>query len=310
MKTCFLFPGQGAQYPGMGKDLWEKSGEVKKIFRAAAESTGMDVEKLLFESSEDELKQTDKTQVAMTVVSLSAAAYIKDMGIEPDGFAGFSLGEYSALTEAGVINLEDVFPLVKARGEIMENVSKNLNRGDGAPGMAAVIGLSFEKITEVIEQAKLDGLYIANYNSPTQIVLSGTAEGLEKGEHLCKEAGAKRYIRLKVSAPFHSPLLEPAKEEFAGVLKQVGFNDPVKPVYSNVTAGRITGGEEARELCIRQIVSTVRWVDEEKQLLDDGYKRCLEVGPGKVLTGLWKAIDSGDVECSPAGTAELIESLG
>ena len=310
MKTCFLFPGQGAQYPGMGKDLWEKSSEVKEIFRVAAESTGMDVEKLLFESSEDELKQTDKTQVAMTVVSLSAAAYLKDQGIEPEGFAGFSLGEYSALTEAGVIKLKDVFPLVKARGDIMEDVSKNLNRGDGAPGMAAVIGLSFEKITEIIEQAGIDGLYIANYNSPTQIVLSGTAEGLEKGEPLCKEAGAKRYIRLKVSAPFHSPLLEPAKEEFAGVLKQVGFNDPVKPVYSNVTAGRVTSGEEARELCIKQIVSTVRWVDEEKQLLDDGYERCLEAGPGKVLTGLWKAFDSTDVGCSPAGTAELIESIG
>lgn len=308
MKTCFLFPGQGAQYPGMGKDFWEKSTKVKNLFQAASDSVHVDIERLLFESSDDELKQTDKTQIAMTVVNLSAAVYLEEVGIRASGYAGFSLGEYSALTKAGVIAVEDVFQLVKARGASMERVSKTLGCDTGPPGMAAVIGLSFDQINDIISNEGIDGLTVANYNSPTQIVLSGTAAGLDRGESVMKKAGAKRYIRLKVSAPFHSPLLEPAKEEFSEVLSHYSFHDPVEPVYSNVTAKRITSGEEAKDLCIRQIVSTVRWVDEEKQLLDDGFERCLEVGPGKVLTGLWKSV-GGEVPCIQAGTVEQVEQM-
>jgi [acyl-carrier-protein] S-malonyltransferase len=292
----------------MGKDMWESSTSVKEVFQAASDSTHMDVEKLLFESSEDELKQTDKTQIAMTVVSLSAATVLKERGIEPEGCAGFSLGEYSALVEAGVIALEDVFPLVKARGDIMEKVSRGLAAGGNPPGMAAVIGLSFEKVEELIHSENIEGLYIANYNSPSQIVLSGTGEALDQGEPLCKQAGAKRYIRLKVSAPFHSPLLQPARDEFEEVLNSYSFQEPQKHVYSNVTADRVTTGTEARKLCGEQIVSTVRWVDEEKKILEDGFERCLEVGPGKVLTGLWKAV-GGEVRCHMAGTVEQITGL-
>jgi len=308
MKNCFLFPGQGAQYPGMGKDLWEKSEKVKEVFTCAADSTGIDVETLLFEGTEEELKSTDKTQIAITVVSLSAAAYLQERGVACAGAAGFSLGEYSALAIAGVIRMEDVFPLVKTRGEVMEKAAQKLNKGSGAPGMAAVIGLGYDKMKEIIGQTGISDLYIANYNSPVQIVLSGTAEALAQAEGPCKEAGAKRYIKLKVSAPFHSDLLKGAQSEFSEVLHSCNFSDPVLPVYSNVTGKQVQSGDDARQLCIDQICSTVRWVDEEKQLIADGFKQCLETGPGKVLTGLWKYV-GGDILCKPAGTVEQIETL-
>jgi [acyl-carrier-protein] S-malonyltransferase len=292
----------------MGKDLWENSSKVKEIFQCAADSTGMDIEKLLFEGTEEELKSTDKTQIAITVVNLAAAALLKERGISCEGAAGFSLGEYSALAEAGVIALEDVFPLVKARGDVMEKTAKGLDIGEGAPGMAAVIGLGFDDLKKVIESNGIEGIYVANYNSPVQSVLSGTAAGLTAAEAPCKDAGAKRYIRLKVSAPFHSPLLIDAQTEFTEYINSCTFADPRIPVYSNVTAETVSSGEEAKQRCIEQIVSTVLWVDEEKQLLADGYNRYFEVGPGQVLTGLWKSV-GGDMACRPVGTFEQIETV-
>lgn len=308
MKTCFLFPGQGAQYPGMGKDLYEASQKVKNLFELASDRTGIDVKKLLFEGTEEELKSTDKTQIAVTLINLSVAAVLEERGISSDGCAGFSLGEYSALTEAGVIAEEDVFPIVKVRGKIMEKVAKSLDTGSGAPGMAAVIGLDLGQVEDAVTQAGIKDLYPANYNSPNQIVLSGTNDALNKGEEVIKNAGAKRYIRLKVSAPFHSPLMEKAKTELAGVLADYDFKDPVKSVYSNVTAEQIVSGTSARQLCVEQVIEMVRWVDEEKALLAEGYDRCVETGPGKVLTGLWKSV-GGDIPCSPAGQTAQIELL-
>ena len=308
MKTCFLFPGQGAQYPGMGKDLWEASAGVKALFDSASGSINVDMKKLLFEGTEEELKATDKTQIAITLMNLSCARMLKEKGLESDGAAGFSLGEYSALVEAGCLGINDVFPLVKARGDIMEKVAKSLDSGDGPPGMAAVIGLTYEALVKALDDAGISGLYPANYNSPVQIVVSGTSHALQQGEEVLKKAGAKRYIRLKVSAPFHSPLLEQARIEFSGVLHKTGFHDPQKPVYSNVTGKKITSAEEARDLCIKQITSTVLWVEEEQTLVKDGYVRCVEAGPGTVLTGLWKNI-SDSVPCHPAGTLEQIKNL-
>lgn len=306
MGNCFLFPGQGAQYPGMGRDLWENSPKVKDVFKYASDSTGMDVEKLLFEGTEEELKSTDKTQIAITTVSLGASALLNEKGITCQAAAGFSLGEYSALTIAGVIQMKDVFPLVKARGECMERNAKKLDTGSGAPGMAAVMGMDYSAVRDALEG--IEGIYIANYNSPSQIVLSGTSEGLNAAEAPLKEAGAKRVIRLKVSAPFHSPLLREAQEEFAEVLAKVPFSNPEIPIYSNVTAKKIKTGEEAKGLCIKQITSTVMWVEEEKELTADGFSRFLEVGPGKVLTGLYKAF-GGNGTCQPAGTFENIQEL-
>ncbi len=308
MKTCFLFPGQGAQYPGMGKDLWESSSKVKELFTRASDKTGKDLCKLIFSGSEDELKSTDNAQIAITLVNLSAAAVLGEKGITSSGCAGFSLGEYAALVEAGVISIDDVFPIVNDRGRIMERVSRGLDSADGSPGMAAVIGLSYEKMASLIKESGVGGVYIANYNSPVQIVISGTNDGLLKAEEICKEAGARRYIRLKVSGPFHSPLLEEAKKEFVSVLDGYEFNNPRKTVYSNVTGAEISSGEEAKKLCGDQIISTVKWVDEEKRILDDAFDRCIEVGPGKVLAGLWRGVDK-EIRCESAGTLEGIQKI-
>jgi [acyl-carrier-protein] S-malonyltransferase len=309
VKTCFLFPGQGAQYPGMGKDLWESSARVKDLFRVAAETTGMNVEKLLFEGTEEELKATDKTQVAVTLVNAAAAAVLEEKGLHADGFAGFSLGEYTALYQAGVLRLEDLFPIVKVRGELMEKAARALDTpGQALAGMAAVLGLGYAEAVKVLEGMHGEKIYLANYSSPQQIVLGGTGEAIQKAQEAFKAAGARRYVILKVSAPFHTPLLEEARAALEQVLAGYRFADPGKPVYSNVTGRRVASGEEARRLCIQQAVTTVRWVDEETSLLADGFERCLEVGPGTVLAGLWKAF-SGEIPCLAAGKLEEINKL-
>lgn len=308
MKTVFLFPGQGAQYQGMARDLWEASDRVKALFDFASEKTDMDLEKLLFEGSEDELKATDKTQIAVTLASVAAGLYLKEKGITPEGTAGFSLGEYPALYEAGVIAYEDIFPLVKIRGELMEKASRNLDSDTGKSGMAAVIGLSSDEVLPVLEQLKGDEVYPANYSSPIQIVLAGTAQGLKKAEKLFEEAGAMKYVHLKVSGPFHSPLLKEASDGLREALKDMTFSDPQLPVYANASGKRVQSRDEAKEMLVKQIVSTVRWVDEEQAILDDGFEEYLEVGPGKVLTGLWKSFYKKK-RCQPAGTVEAIEKL-
>jgi [acyl-carrier-protein] S-malonyltransferase len=311
VSTCFLFPGQGAQYPGMAKDLWETSAKVKELFTLASDSTGMDCERLLFEGSEEELKATDKTQVAMTLASVAASLVLKERGVTPAGCAGFSLGEYSALYEAGVIRLEDLFPIVKARGELMEKASRSLDAaagGSGQAGMAAVLGMEYSAALEVLEAQASEEVYLANHSSPKQIVLAGTGSGLAAMEERFKAAGARRYVILKVSAPFHSPLLKEAAAGLEEFLASINFSDPRKAVYSNVTGKRYTSGQEAKENCVRQVVSMVRWVDEEESLVADGYTRFLEVGPGSVLSGLWKAFNR-ELPCLAAGKLEDIEKL-
>lgn len=291
----------------MGQDLWQQSPRVKEIFQAASDFTGIDVGELLFRGSEEDLRSTDRAQIAITTVNLAASAYLKERGVSCDGAAGHSLGEYAALFEAGVIGMEALFSLVKSRGEVMAEASNALHGEAGPAGMAAVLGLEYERVAELC-RTRLPGVYVANHNSPTQIVLSGTAEGLAAAEAVCKEAGAKRIIPLKVSGPFHSPLIEAAREAFARVISGYPFADPRCPVYSNVTGKVIASGEEARELCVRQIVSTVMWVEDERAILADGFERCIEVGPGKVLTGLWKSVGDA-VKCHPAGTVEQVEEL-
>ncbi len=305
MKRCFLFPGQGAQYPGMARDLWESSARARDLFQAASDTLQMDMKKLLFESSDEELKATDKTQVAMTLASLCSSAVVRERGITPDACAGFSLGEYAALTEAGVLRLEDVFPIVKIRGELMEKAARALATDDGAPGMAAVLGMSAEKVVSALGPLSVHGIFPANHNSPSQVVVSGTAKGLALAEKELKAAGAKRLIRLQVSGPFHSPLLAEAREGFDKALAAFHFSDPAMPVFSNVTGRRISSGDEARRLCGEQLVSMVRWVDVQQGLLSEGCERFYETGPGTVLTGLLRAL-APEARCSPAGTMESI----
>ncbi len=309
MKTCFLFPGQGAQYPGMAKDLWEASSKVKELFTKATEVSGMDMRQLLFEASAEDLKATDKTQVAMTLASLCASAALRERGVIPDACAGFSLGEYAALVDAGVLRLADVFPIVKARGEVMEKAARALDSAEGAPGMAAVLGMAAENAASAVDALSSEGAFVSNFNSPTQVVISGTAQGLSRAEQTLKAAGARRFVRLQVSGPFHSPLMKQASVDFKNVLSSFEFSDPKLPVYSNVTGRRILSGAEARELCVAQLVSPVRWVAEEQALLAEGFDRFFETGPGTVLSGLLRAL-SPEVRCWPVGTLEgLAKSL-
>jgi [acyl-carrier-protein] S-malonyltransferase len=308
VKCVFLFPGQGAQYPGMGKDLFDQSAKVRDLFTLASEVTSLDLQRLLFSGTEDELKATDKTQTAVTLVNLAAAAVLREHGIQTEAVAGFSLGEFAALAEAGVLPAETVLRLVKLRGEVMEKASRALDAPAGNPGMAAVMGLDYPAVAEAIRMSGLTGLYAANWNSPVQTVVSGAAQALEKAEALFKQAGARRFIRLKVSGPFHCLLLEEARAAFAAALAPIAFADPCLPLYSNVSGKRIASGAEAKQLCLRQIVSPVLWVEVERAILAGGCGRVLEVGPGTVLGGLWKALGS-DVACQPAGKMEDIAKI-
>ena len=307
MKTCFLFPGQGAQYPGMGRDLWDASAGVKELFRSASEVTGVDLEALLFRGSEAELQATNRTQLAVTLVNAAVARVLAERGVAAHGYAGFSVGEYAALAAAGVIAHEDLFRIVQARGELMEQASRGADTAGGRAGMAAVIGLAPEAVSAALQGAG-EGVYAANFSSPRQVVLAGTVEGLARAEAACAAAGARRFVRLKVSGPFHSPLIERARERFAEVVANFEFRDPTAPVYANVTGGLVASGAEARRLCVEQIVSGVQWVTEIQSLLAAGYGRFLETGPGSVLTGLLRGFDTGGVECTPVGTMEQVEA--
>ncbi|MCL2270646.1 MAG: ACP S-malonyltransferase [Treponema sp.] len=316
--VVYLFPGQGAQYQGMALDfLASGSEDVKKLFGQASAIFEKDAETLLRDSDADTLKRTDVSQPAVTLANLAAAAFLAERGYSPKACAGFSLGEYAALVCAGVISAEDCFRLVKVRGAVMQQSSDRLREAAGgdamaAPGMAAVIGLPPEQVEALIAQwsaAGLQDLYAANFNSPKQVAVSGTAAALAEAETRFKEAGARRVLRLQVAGPFHSPLLANAAEAFGPVLETVEFNDPAIPLYSNVTGKIVASGAEAKRLALQQITCPVRWADEEAAInAAGGFTACLEVGPGKVLQGLWK--DSGSaLPCYTAGTAAEINEV-
>jgi len=316
--TFFLFPGQGAQFPGMALDLLEGGGEsVGRVFSLASEIFGKDMIDLLRNSSPEELKATDVSQPAITLANLAAAAYLAEKGLKPGGAAGFSLGEYSALAAAGVISVEDCLSLVARRGEVMQAAIDRINEKSKKandprpPGMAAVIGLAPEQVEALIAGWKKDGLTdlnAANINSPKQVAVSGSAAALEEAEKRFKEAGAKRFMRLQVAGPYHSPFMKEAAAEFDAHLDKIRFNDPVIPIFSNVTGKQIHSGEEAKALAHRHILEGVRWTDEEAALASLQPEALLEVGPGKVLQGLWK--DSGSaIPCYGAGTAAEINAL-
>jgi [acyl-carrier-protein] S-malonyltransferase len=308
MKTAFLFPGQGAQYPGMAKDLFESSQTVRDLFSLAADTTGINVQRLLFEGTEEELKETVNTQVSVTLANLASAAALAGRGISSQGTAGFSLGEYSALVEAGVLSAKQVFPLVKLRGEAMAKAAAGLDRSVGDPGMAAVLGLSPDKVDEALAAASIPDLFGANYNSPNQVVISGTAAALAAGTEALKAAGARRVIVLKVSGPFHSPLLADAGRALEEVLRSVDFHNPTKALFSNVTGALVTTGAEAKALAVRQVTAPVRWTTEEAALLAAGFDRYLEVGPGAVLAGLWSSFHDA-LPCAAAGKLEQIQQI-
>jgi [acyl-carrier-protein] S-malonyltransferase len=311
-KPAFLFPGQGAQYRGMALDLFEAGGAaVRELFALASETMGRDMKALLAEADEETLKRSDISQPAITLANLAAARYLEERGIRPVAVAGFSLGEYAALVSAGVIDGAECFRLVKIRGAAMQEVSERLSAGGQPPGMAAVLGLPPEKVEALIAEwraAGLGDLYGANFNSRTQVAVSGTAAALAEAERRFKEAGARRVLRLPVAGPFHSPLIAAAAEVFAPALDAASFKDPAIPLFSNVSGGRVGTGAEAKTLALRQITEPVRWTAEEGALAALGPGAVLETGPGKVLQGLWKDAETG-IPAFAAGTAAEIDAL-
>lgn len=309
IKTCFLFPGQGAQEPGMARDLWEASDSVRDMFTQASRICSRDMAELLFDADESELAKTDNTQIAMALADVSAAIVAAEHGLEAAGTAGFSLGEYPALYTAGVLSTEALFTIVKIRGELMEQYSRAYDDDKGPAGLIAVVGLTLDDTREIFETLADHNAYLANHSAPKQLVVAGSGKGLAEAERIFDEAGAMRIVKLKVSGPFHSPLLAEAQRAFESELEKFDFSDPKIPFYANVTGDLVQSGAHARELCGKQIVNTVQWVRTEESIDRDGYERILEVGPGKVLSGLWRGYRKGEPACKPAGSVEQITAL-
>jgi [acyl-carrier-protein] S-malonyltransferase len=288
-KIAFLFPGQGSQAVGMGRDLAERFPIASQTFAEADEALGFPLSRLCFEGPEEDLRLTENTQPAILVVSVAAARVLAAHGVEPAFAAGHSLGEWSAHVIAGTLSFADAVRAVKARGRAMQQA---VPPGEGA--MAAILALDATQVAEACaEAAQETGLVVtaANLNSPAQTVISGAAAAVEKASTICKARGARRAVILPVSAPFHCALMAPAQEELARVLAGIALADPRIPVAANVTGGLVKTADDARDALIRQVTGAVRWVDCVQSLKGAGANLFVEAGPGKVLCGLLKQID-------------------
>jgi len=281
---AYVFPGQGAQFTGMGKDLYEASEEAKVLFEQANEILGFRITDIMFEGEAEELKQTKVTQPAIFLHSTILAKLLGDR-FKPEMVAGHSLGEISALTAVGVLAFEDGLKLVSKRALAMQAAC------EAEPStMAAILGLENEVVEAICE--KVDGIVVAaNYNCPGQLVISGAVDAINVACEQLKEAGARRALVLPVGGAFHSPLMEPARNELAQAIEATTFNTPVCPVYQNVTASAITDPDEIKENLVAQLTAPVRWTQTMQQMIADGVSGFTEVGPGKVLQGLVKKID-------------------
>ena len=283
MKKAFVFPGQGAQFVGMGKDLYENSPEAKELFEKANEILGFRITDLMFNGTDEDLKQTKVTQPAIFLHSVILA---KSLTEKPDMVAGHSLGEFSALVANGALSFEDGLRLVHARALAMQKAC------EAHPStMAAILGLPDETVEKALEEID-DVVVPANYNSPGQIVISGTIEGVTAACEKLKAAGAKRALPLKVGGAFHSPLMEPARQELADAIKNTHFSKPICPVYQNVNAKPVSNPEEIKQNLIDQLTASVRWTQTVQNMLADGASSFLEIGPGSVLQGLIKKVST------------------
>ncbi|GAB7388104.1 ACP S-malonyltransferase [Bacillaceae bacterium] len=290
-KFAFVFPGQGSQYVGMGKEICEKDPRAKEIFAMADETLGFSLSTLCFEGPERDLQLTVNTQPAILTVSVALLAALGERRkVKPDFVAGHSLGEYSALVAAGAITFSDAVRTVRLRGRFMEEA---VPAGKGA--MAAVLGMERETLSEICERVTKSGaaVELANLNCPGQIVISGTAEGVAKAGETAKEQGAKRVLPLKVSGPFHSSLMAPAADKLSEVLEGIQLNDGEIPVVANAYAKPLQRKEELRKCLVEQVTSPVLWEDSIRWMIAQGVDTFVEIGPGTVLTGLIRKIDRG-----------------
>jgi [acyl-carrier-protein] S-malonyltransferase len=286
-KVAFVFPGQGSQYPGMGKELADKYPVARATFEEADKVLGFSIWSMCCEGTEDELKLTANTQPAILAVSVAAARVLAEQGITADFVAGHSLGEYAALVAAGALNFSDAVRLVRKRGAYMQEA---VPAGEGA--MAAIMGLSPAVVQDACKRAAEDGVCTpANINSPDQTVISGHASAVKRAVEIASQQGAKRAVILPVSAPFHSALMMPAQVKLEKDLRATKFSDLKVPLVTNVDADTIETGDQARDALIRQVTMPVRWEESMRMLLDEGVTTFIEVGPGRVLTGLMRQIE-------------------
>lgn len=286
-KIAFLFPGQASQYPGMGRDLAEKFPESRAVFDEADAALGFSISQLCFEGSEDALKLTENTQPAILTVSTAAYRALEKHGITPDFVAGHSLGEYSALVAAGGLDFESALKIVRGRGGYMQEA---VPAGEGA--MAAILGLAPAEVADICKKAADNQVVSpANLNSPEQTVISGNAAAVKRAVEIASQSGAKRAVILPVSAPFHCALMMPAQQRLEPGLRAAKFSNLRFPLITNVDANDISTGDEARDALIRQVTQPVRWLDSVHEMIEAGVTIFVEVGPGKVLSGLLRQID-------------------
>lgn len=281
-KVAFVFPGQGAQYAGMGKEFYENEPVAKAIYDQASEATGLDIPTLCFEENEN-LHQTEYTQIAMLATEVAILKVLEEKGMKADVTAGLSLGEYAAIVACGAMQTEDAFRVVRKRGIYMQEAVPE----GGA--MSAVLGLSETVIEEVV--SKVDGIVsIANYNCPGQIVITGEADAVAKAGEALKEAGAKRIVPLKVSGPFHSAMMEEAGKKLEAELDGVELSDFAMPYVSNLTAEYVTEKADVKPLLVKQISSSVRWQQSIEKMIADGVDTFVEIGPGRTIAGFVRKI--------------------
>ncbi len=304
-KVAFVFPGQGAQTVGMGKELTDHFPVAKKVFEEASKALGYDIEAMIFDGDEETLKITENTQPTILTTTIACLEVLKEKGIKPDVVAGLSLGEYAAHIAAGSLDFADAVKLVRKRGKYMQEAVPI-----GVGTMAAIVALSTEEVLDCCEQTKGVGIVEpANYNCPGQIVIAGEVAAIEKACEIAKEKGAKRALILPVSAPFHCSMLKPAGEKLAKELENVEIKEMNIPVIANVNAEYIESKEQIKDLLVEQVSSSVRWEESVRKMIADGVDTFIEVGPGKALTGFLRKIDKSLTMLNVQDMASLEKTL-